>query len=156
MKLLLLILILTGGLGLFIESFFPGYILALLGSSLLLSAIVLGFVFYGLMGGLTVFGVELVVLLLIFWLWIVIFPKTGLKKKMELLVTNKEEEGNEINWYLGKEGRCESPCKPHGFVRIDSKRVEAVSETGYIEEGVKIKVVGIREGKAIVRAIQTE
>jgi len=75
---------------------------------------------------------------------------------MELLVTNKEEEGNEINWYLGKEGRCESPCKPHGFVRIDSKRVEAVSETGYIEEGVKIKVVGIREGKAIVRAIQTE
>ncbi|QSR86044.1 serine protease [Candidatus Methylacidiphilum infernorum] len=154
MKTLLCLLIFLGSTVLFIELLFPSYIMAFLGSSLLAGALAMGFIFYGPGGAVVVIGAELLLLLVALGIGIKIFPRTQLKKKMQLEETNREQTAFDINQFVGKEGRCESPCKPEGYVRVMSKRLEAVSETGYIEEGLRIKVVGTKEGKAIVRAIR--
>jgi len=52
---------------------------------------------------------------------------------------------------IGKKGTSATLLRPGGMVRIDSKRLPAHAETGMIEKGMPIVVVGADSMNVIVR-----
>lgn len=53
--------------------------------------------------------------------------------------------------FVGREGVAVTTLRPVGFVRIDSTRLDAIAENGFISEGTKVKVIEVLEGQLKVR-----
>jgi membrane-bound ClpP family serine protease len=53
---------------------------------------------------------------------------------------------------VGERGVVETPLRPVGFVRVAGRRIDASAETGLIEAGTPIRVVGVLDGTLKVRA----
>jgi hypothetical protein len=53
---------------------------------------------------------------------------------------------------VGRIGTALTPLRPVGVVELDGRRHEAVSETGFIEAGRTIEVIGRNDFALIVRA----
>lgn len=58
--------------------------------------------------------------------------------------------------YLNKKAETLSKLRPAGTIKIDGKRVDAVSEGGFIDKGRKVKVVSVTGSKIVVREISEE
>ena len=74
-----------------------------------------------------------------------IILKTRLESDEGYLSSTTKDE------YLGKEGITVSELRPSGFIEIDGKRVDALSEGDFIPKGISIKVVRVEGPKIIVR-----
>jgi membrane-bound serine protease (ClpP class) len=55
---------------------------------------------------------------------------------------------------VGVRGEAITPLRPAGFVRIDSRRLDASAEGDLIDAGTAIEVVSVRDGQVRVRAIR--
>ncbi len=51
---------------------------------------------------------------------------------------------------IGKTGKAITILRPGGKVEIDGEMYDAISEVGYLDSGVKIKVVGDEAGQLYV------
>ena len=54
---------------------------------------------------------------------------------------------------ISKEGIAVSELRPSGFIDIDGKRIDALSDEGYIPKGTAVKIVKIEGSKIFVRRI---
>ncbi|NLY46188.1 MAG: nodulation protein NfeD [Tissierella sp.] len=54
---------------------------------------------------------------------------------------------------ISKEGIAVSELRPSGFIDIDGKRIDALSDEGYISKGTAVKIVKIEGSKIFVRRI---
>ena len=54
---------------------------------------------------------------------------------------------------VGAQAEALTDLRPAGKIRIDGKRVPAVSEGGYVRAGTVVEVVGWRTGTALVREL---
>ena len=54
---------------------------------------------------------------------------------------------------LGRHGVAESPLRPAGAATIDGRRVDVVSNGGYIEAGAAVEVVAVRGARIEVKAV---
>lgn len=76
-------------------------------------------------------------------------------KAMILSTEQKNEEGyvsskgNEK--YLGMHGTVVTPLRSAGTVLIDGKRIDAVSEAEFIDNGVEVEVIKIKGGRIVVK-----
>ncbi len=57
---------------------------------------------------------------------------------------------------VGNLGVVHSNMSPSGHIIIDGKRYQALSQTGYLERGVKVEVVGGKGAHLIVKAAKQE
>jgi membrane-bound ClpP family serine protease len=57
---------------------------------------------------------------------------------------------------VGKEGIVLSDLKPGGFILIEGKQQQALSQSGYIVKGEKVLVVGGQEESLIVKHLNKE
>ncbi|NLO90089.1 MAG: nodulation protein NfeD [Clostridia bacterium] len=55
--------------------------------------------------------------------------------------------------YIGKRGISLTPLRPAGTVLIDGKRVDVVTEGGYIDKGASVEVVEVEGNRVVVREI---
>ncbi len=55
--------------------------------------------------------------------------------------------------YLGVEGVTLTKLRPAGEMRIGEERVDVISEGDFIDEGVRVRVIGIDGTRNIVRRI---
>ena len=55
--------------------------------------------------------------------------------------------------YLNKKAETLSKLRPAGTIKIEGRRVDAISEGGFIEKGKKVKVVSVTGPKIVVREI---
>lgn len=53
--------------------------------------------------------------------------------------------------YIGRYGIALTDLKPAGFIEIDGKRLDAMSEGGYLDKGVRIQVIELRSTALVVR-----
>lgn len=53
--------------------------------------------------------------------------------------------------WLGREGRAASPLRPAGIAELDGRRVDVVSEGGFIESGALITVIRVDGNRIVVR-----
>ena len=59
-----------------------------------------------------------------------------------------------LKQYVGREGRTITPLRPVGSCMFDGERINCVAETGMIDDGTEIEVVGIRGRELEVRALK--
>lgn len=124
-----------------------------------ISGIILIFVsiFFTLGGGekaLYSIGVVAVILLILFIILLVLFPKIPIWKKLGLKEKLETEKGytsyTKIDELIGKEGVVTTTLRPAGTIEIDGKKYDALSLGEFIEKGEKIKVIKVEGGKIIV------
>ena len=167
------ILLFIGGLGLLILEIFviPGFgVAGISGIVLMVVALVLamvfniGFDFHFAPKGAVIGGFFNVLSALI----IGFFISLWLSKKVFLMKTKygvlaldtelKESEGftsvdNHLSGLVGKEGTALTFMRPAGKVEIDGGVYDAVTESGVVEQGTKIRVVRFENAQLVVEAV---
>ncbi len=151
---LFIVLFLVGILLIGAELFVPGGILGALGGLMLLGAIGAAF-FISPTFGLAAAGAAAVLSVVSIALWITLFPKTGLGRKMTLAQDSRAFKSSEegLESLLQKEGVASSDLRPGGFATIDGRRVNVVSEGGMISRDTRVRVTMIEGNRVVVRAI---
>ncbi len=151
---LFIVLFLVGILMIGAELFVPGGILGALGGLMLLGAIGAAF-FISPTFGLAAAGAAAVLSVVSIALWITLFPKTGLGKKMTLAQDSRAFKSSEegLESLLRKDGVASSDLRPGGFATIDGRRVNVVSEGGMISRDNRVRVTMIEGNRVVVRAI---
>ncbi len=87
-----------------------------------------------------------------------LLPATGVTRRFVLKTALRAEEGfsshsaeTERALPEGTTGTALTDLRPAGKIRAEGKRVDAVSEGGFIQVGAKVVIVSWRSGEAVVR-----
>lgn len=80
-----------------------------------------------------------------------LWPKTPTGRRLVLSAVTGQTSRKTVT--IGQTGVACSEMRPWGECEFGGVRVEASSEYGIIKAGVKVRVVALNDGRAIVRAI---
>ena len=148
------VLAVLGMVLIYAEFFLPGAILAILGGLSLLVSAVLSFMRTSPLWGS--------IYVLILGGGVILTCKLALRrmqfaKTKDRFFLEKDQEGYLASSFdqnmIGKTGVVSTELKPSGHIIIDGVRFQALSETGFLEKGKEIEVVGGQGSHLIVRAI---
>ena len=147
-------LVVVGLLLIGIEVFVPGGIIGVFGAIALIAAVFTGFYAFGPQGGM-ISAVSIIVfggLLLMLWLrW---FPRTPMGKRLTLRTDGSSfKAASEPTALEGHEGVAQSDLRPAGIAIIDGRRMDVVTEAGFIRNGTRIRVIKVEGSRVIVRDI---
>ena len=141
----------TGVLLLSLEIFVPGGVLGIIGGLMIMSTIFMSLFIFEKYGVLIAFLI-LIFAVAVLILWISIFPKTYLGKRVSLSDTLKTAKSNDDRKDLiGAEGVVVSELRPSGFAKINGKKLDVVSSGGLIEEGKDIVVTNVEGFRIVVK-----
>jgi membrane-bound ClpP family serine protease len=152
------ILLVLGLLLILLEFFLPGAILGALGAIALFASIILFAMnaqsFVALI--LYILAVTVLVVLLIrFALWRIRTAPPDYS-----IYSNANQEGYVASSYnatlIGKKGVVLTDLKPGGHILIEGKRVQAISQGGYLVKGSEVVVIGGQEESLIVKHIKKD
>ncbi len=157
--LLVLILLLTGFLLMFIEIvIIPGIGFAgILGTASLIYAGYAAFTQLSPAAGLLVTAVSILFL----FLFIKIFPRTGIWKKIHLTLSADAAQGYQVSFpdykkLPGKTGKTLTILHPGGTALIDGRRYDVTTDSEYIEKDEAITVVRVEGNRIFVSRKRTE
>ncbi len=88
------------------------------------------------------------------FLAIKIWPHTPIGRMVILKPPSSQSgtaDGGELESWVGSVLRADSALMPAGQIKIGHRRLNAVAESGFIEAGQAVKVLGIRERSLLVR-----
>ncbi|GED58975.1 nodulation protein NfeD [Brevibacillus formosus] len=146
-------LFVIGILLMLLEIFLPGGIVGAIGFISIVTGLVMAA--YDTQQGLASLGVAALITAIVTFLLVKKYGVKGLFNKFVLGDTQSNEEGyiapRDQRELEGKSGITLTPLRPAGVVKVEGKRVDAVSVGGYIEAGTAITVVQV-EGTRIVVA----
>ncbi len=111
----------------------------------------------------TAAGVVMIVVFLFavpvyFVLMVKLLPRTSAGRKLFLKKTGDDTaagtpEAGENKELIGKTGTVETQLHPSGAVRIEGHRVIALAESGIIEKGRDVRVIGVSGSDIVVREV---
>lgn len=149
-------LIILGLCFLFLEIFIPGGILGIAGLVLLSTGIFL--TADSVLQGVAYVSAFLLVLGILVALSFR-FPRTRhFWKRLSLTVQQSNKEGYvaptvDLENYVGSEGVALSPLRPAGTADFDGKRLDVVTEGGFIEIHSRVKVIAVEGTRVVVRHV---
>lgn len=149
---LILLIAAAGLLLLLAEAFLPGGVLGIIGGLALIVAIVLGFVWYGMLAG----SILLVGLggtaLTGFAIWMSFFARTAAGRKLLLAQTLPSgSAARAVELPVGTEGAAVSPLRPGGRARFGDVTADVTSESDFIEAGASVVIVSLADSGITVR-----
>lgn len=152
------VLLLLGLLLIFLEFYLPGAIMGIAGGIMVFSSIVL-FAMDSespLLTALYVLGACVSLVFLIkFAIWRIRTAKPGTS-----IYSDASQDGFQASQFdataVGKIGVVVTDLKPGGHVVVDGKRMQAISQSGYIAKGGEVIVVGGQEESLIVKLYKKE
>jgi membrane-bound serine protease (ClpP class) len=147
---LIILLLILGGVLLFLETLLPGMIAGFLGFICLLGAVILGYRDFGYQAGSLILGGVLLGLVIGTWCWLKFFPESRVARRF-ISRSAVGELGVEKPELLNRTGVTLTRLRPSGVANIDGQRVDVVSEGGLIERGTAIKVVAVEGSRIVVR-----
>ena len=105
--------------------------------------------------------VELVVVPSVYAGWLYVMSRTPIGRRTRLTPPEPEELGvshasPDLQRLVGQEGLASTPLRPSGMVDFEGKRLEAIAESGLIEQGSRVLAVNARSGRLIVRCVMEE
>lgn len=143
----------------YVELFLPGGVFGVLGAIAFIASIVLAFQQYQAMGFWIAIG-ELLAATVLIMIGIKRFPQSRAGK---LLILGRSLEkklgysGTEaLEKYVGKEGVSLTHLRPAGIAKIDSVRLDVVTEGTFVDKGKKLKVVAVEGNRIVVRETESE
>jgi len=141
----------TGVLLLSLEIFVPGGVLGIIGGLMIMTTIFMSLFIFEKYGVLIAFLI-IIFAVAVLILWINIFPKTYLGKRISLSNTLKTAKSNDDRKDLiGAEGVVISELRPSGFAKINGKKLDVVSSGDLIEEGKEIVVTNVEGFRIVVK-----
>jgi membrane-bound serine protease (ClpP class) len=138
---------------LFFEVFTPGPLFGILGGLTLLGGVVVAFGHYGLSGGLLAVVGGMVAAGATLYAELVWLPKTRFAKLFSLAETSgsvSQPLPAKIEEVVGKDADALTTLAPSGYVLVAGKRYEAFSQSGHVEKGTRLRVVGLDNFRLIV------
>lgn len=142
------------GVGLIAVDFYlPGFVLASIGTVLMLAALVMCGAVYGWPGVWVLLPVELALGIAAAVFALKYFPQTKAGKKLILAQTQdgvRAQTQRGAEW-IGHEGVAQTVLRPSGVALVDGKRLDVQAESGMIAAGSAIKVVSVQDNNIIVR-----
>ncbi len=155
---LIIVLLLIGSALVIAEVMFPSFgILGLLSATSFLIAVLEAFALGDTEGYVTI-GAVVVLVPGALWLGFTLLKHTTLGNRL-LLAGPKHEDvrglaaGRGLADLRGREGICATRLGPSGIVMIDDRQVDAVSEGGFIEKGVRVRVRQVEGNRVVVEAM---
>lgn len=150
-------LFVLGAIALLIELVIPGF--GIFGISGIIMCI-LGLMFSA--ESIGQFAWRSAIALIICVILIPVFIKIFGKLKLFDRIANKEEQnvsdGYVINQasddIIGKEALAVTELRPIGIVEMDSKRMDAFSDEGFIAKGAKVEITGKKSSSVVVRKLR--
>lgn len=155
---LVVLLFIIGILCIAAEVLVPGGILGGIGMLLMLGGCALAFVRYDVSGGLIAVSSAILVTLIALVLEFKVLPNTKLGKRafLEKQISGSSSiYGMQERELVGKSAEAVTKLTPSGYVSIEGKRYEAFSQSGQIEPGTPLQVVGSDNFRLIVAAIHS-
>ncbi|MFV0415945.1 MAG: NfeD family protein [Chthoniobacterales bacterium] len=137
------------------EIIIPGGILGLVAGTLLLIAVIWGYVAFGFFTG-SVLGVcFLVAAFVAFVIWMYTFPGSYFGKKMSNLghVADSPEQ-SKYDALLGKTGSALTALRPSGVALIDGTRIDVVADSAWIEKNATLIVTEVEGSRVEVRQLE--
>lgn len=153
------ILIIFGIIAIVLELFIPGGILGVIGvaaiiGSLLISAESVTHMAISIFIALSITIVASIVMFKVFGL------KKGFFRHIILSESTSTEKGyvsyDDRSSLKGMEGKTMTPLRPSGTAAFDEKRIDVVTEGGFILEGKRVKVIEVSGAKVVVREVTKE
>jgi len=151
-------LIIIGMIAIFLESFIPDAgILAIIGVTLILAAIIFSFIKFGFLIGILSFCTGIIGGPLSFIIAFKVFPKSYFGKKIILNQTENPEDGfvshedKNLKNLVNAAGVVYTTCKPAGMAIIENIKYNVISSGEYIDKNEEIKVVKVEGNKIIIR-----
>lgn len=146
---LIAVLFAVGFLLIAAEVFVPGMILGALGFLCLAGTVVLVYVQYGTAAGITAAFAVAALSLVGFLLWLHLFPRTFLGRRLMLKTPARAEAVPRVS--IGETGRALTPLRPAGTARIGESRVDVTTLAEFLEEGAEVVVVAVDGMRVVVR-----
>ncbi len=153
--LLVIALIVLGLAALAVELFvIPGFGLAgVAGILMLIGGAVASWMMFGpLFGGIVI--VCTIVLTIV--LGVAVFRSRAVRKRFVLDTQLKKGGGTaseDLTGLIGQTGVARSDLRPAGIAMVDDRRIDVVSEGGFVEKGTQLKVVAMDGPRVIVAKI---
>jgi membrane-bound serine protease (ClpP class) len=139
---LIVALFLVGFLLIAAEIFLPGLILGAIGLGCLVASVALVFVHYGTSSGLAAAFVVAALSLAGFVVWLKLFPRTFLGRRLMLRVRQPADPtAAEHRTLIGETGEALTPLRPSGTARIGGKRVDVTAVGEFLDPGAPVVVV---------------
>lgn len=150
--------LILGLLSILIEFFLPGVVMGVIGSILVITSVVLfamkatspWWVF------LYVVGVSIIIGYLIkFALWRIRTAKPNRSIYLESDQTGFQASSFDSS-LIGKSGIVVTDLKPGGHILVEGKRLQALSQSGYLTKGTEVIILGGQEESLIVKQIKKD
>lgn len=145
-------LFLVGILLMILEIFLPGGIVGAIGFVSIVTGLVMAA--YDTQQGLASLGIAALITAIVAFLLVKRYGFKGFVGKFILGDVQRKEEGyvapKDQRELLGKEGQALTPLRPAGVVKVDGKRIDAVSAGGFITAGTPIVVVQVEGTRVAV------
>ena len=137
------------------EVFVPGGVIGTIGGLCLLAAVSVGFKAFGPEIGSLIAFATVILMGIVMYLWIRIFPKTKMGRKMT--VSHSEADyrapSESLAGLVGHTGIASTPLRPGGFATIDGRRVDVISDVGMLDSGVEVRVVRVEGFRVLVKPV---
>jgi len=87
------------------------------------------------------------------------FPKTRFGKSVTLTPSERQQgdaipDTPELEAMLGKVGQVVSPLRPVGMCKFGERKVECVSESGFVKNGEKVEIIRVQGTQLTVRVVE--
>jgi len=111
----------------------------------------------------TILGIVMIVVFIFvvpmyFVLVVRLLPRTSAGRKLFLERTGDDTaagtpEADKNRELIGKTGTAETQLRPSGAVRVEGRRVIALAESGVIDQGRTVRIIGLSGTDIVVRAV---
>lgn len=144
------ILIIVGLLLLLAETVLPGLIAGSIGMLLLAVAVGYAYIELGLRAGNATLAVVFITVVILTILWIKFFPDSAVARLFvsSSTVGNVNAEKPEL---LDQTGVAFTDLRPAGTALISGKRVDVVTEGGFVSKNTPLRVIAIEGMRVVVR-----
>jgi len=93
-----------------------------------------------------------------FFLLIKYIPSTRTWRKFVLSTEQKKELGytvgtKDLKRLTGKEGIAITPLRPSGIIKVNGKKLNALTRGEYVDSNTKIKIISVEGNKIVVEAV---
>lgn len=150
--------LLLGALLLAAEVFLPGFGLpGISGIVLVIAGVVLAWMAFGPLVAVAILLV-LIAVLAVLVTSVVNAASKGNGRYGRIFLKEKEElhTQGDMEVLVGREGVATSVLRPAGIADFDGVRLNVVTEGGFIEQGVKVKVVRVEGTRIVVRSAKEQ
>lgn len=150
--------LILGLLLILLEFYLPGAIMGVIGSILLIASVVLFAMQTTSPWWVLLYVVGIVIILtymIKFALW-----KIRTAKPSRSIYLQSDQTGFQASSFdsslIGKKGTVVTDLKPGGHILVEGKRLQAISQSGYLTKGTEIIILGGQEESLIVKQIKKD